>query len=133
MSAFIDERRDDFGVELICRTLGVSASAYYRRRTGERSPRRVEDDRLLERVREVHAANYHAYGYRRTWKALLRSGETVGRDRIRRLMRTHGIEGAKRRASRGGPRRPTPRRSGGRTWSSATSPPRGRTRSGSRT
>ena len=29
VSAFIDEHRDRFGVEPICRTLGVSASAYY--------------------------------------------------------------------------------------------------------
>ena len=74
MSRFIDERRDDFGVELICRTLGVSASAYYRRASGERSARAVEDERLLGRIREVHEANYEAYGYRRLWKQLLRQG-----------------------------------------------------------
>lgn len=97
MSAFIDEHRARFGVEPICRTMGVSASAYYQRATGERSDRAVEDERLLERIEGLHAANYYAYGYRRTWKALLRAGETVGRDRVRRLMRTHGIQGAKRR------------------------------------
>jgi putative transposase len=97
VSAFIDEQRGRFGVEPICRTLGVSASAYYERKTGQRSERAVEDERLLERIRELHAANYFAYGYRRTWKALLRSGERVGRDRVKRLMRAHGIEGAKRR------------------------------------
>ena len=37
VSAFIDEHRDRFGVEPICRTLGVSASAYYHRASGERS------------------------------------------------------------------------------------------------
>ena len=108
MSAFIDERRDDFGVELICRTLGVSASAYYKRKAGQRSLRAVEDDRLLERIRQVHAANYHAYGYRRTWKALLRAGENVGRDRVRRLMHTNGIEGAKRRGKPWRTTRPDP-------------------------
>ncbi len=97
MSAFISERRQDFGVEPICRSLGVSASAYYQRATGQRSQRAVEDERLLERIREVHAANYYAYGYRRTWKALLRAGEPVGRDHVRRLMRANGIQGAKRR------------------------------------
>jgi hypothetical protein len=45
------------------------------------------------------------YGYRRMWKALLRAGETVGRDHVKRLMREHGIVGAKRR-----PVRPTPPR-----------------------
>ncbi len=97
MSAFVDERRDDFGVELICRTLGVSASAYYQRRTGQRSQRVGEDERLLDRIRAVHRANYEAYGQRRVWKQLLREGEQVGRDRVRRLMRAAGVEGAKRR------------------------------------
>jgi transposase InsO family protein len=97
VSAFIDEHRARFGVEPICRVLGVSASAYYQRATGQRSPRAVEDDRLLERIREVHQANYEAYGYRRTWKAMLRAGEQVGRDHVKRLMRQHRIQGAKRR------------------------------------
>ena len=97
MSRYIDEHRGRFGVEPICRVLDVSASAYYHRATGARSARRVEDERLLERIREVHAANYYAYGYRRTWKALRRAGEEVGRDRVRRLMARAGIQGAKRR------------------------------------
>jgi transposase InsO family protein len=97
VSAFVDEQRGRFAVEFICRTLGVSASAYYRRATGERSARTLEDERLLERIRALHAANYHAYGARRIWKALGREGELVGRDRVARLMRSAGIEGAKRR------------------------------------
>jgi putative transposase len=97
VSAFIDAHRERFGVEFICDTLDVSASAYYQRASGERSARRVEDERLLERIRAVHAANYEAYGYRRTWKALLRAGERVPRCRVQRLMREHGIQGAKRR------------------------------------
>ena len=43
MSAFIDAQRERFGVELLCETIGVSASAYYQRATGERSARSVED------------------------------------------------------------------------------------------
>ena len=97
MSRYIDEHRGRFGVEPICRVLDVSASAYYHRRTGERSERVVEDERLLARIADVHAANYYAYGYRRTWKAMLRAGESVGRDHVKRLMRAHQIQGAKRR------------------------------------
>jgi len=108
VSAFIDEQRVRFGVEPICRTLGVSASAYYQRATGERSARAVEDERLVARIRELHEANYFAYGYRRTWKALLRSGERVGRDHVKRLMRAHGIEGAKRRGRPWRTTRPDP-------------------------
>jgi len=108
VTAFIEERRGDFGVEPICRTLGVSASAYYERASGRRSARQIEDERLLERIRELHAANYYAYGYRRMWKALLRSGELVPRCRVQRLMREHGIVGAKRRGKPWRTTRPDP-------------------------
>ena len=97
MSAFIEEYRGRFGVELICRTLEVSASAYYQRNSGERSTRRVEDERLLAKVRTVFAENYECYGVRRMHAALVRDGEQVGRDRVARLMRAAGIRGAKRR------------------------------------
>ena len=97
MSLYVDEHRERFGVEPICGTLGVSVSAYYRRRQGQRSTRAVEDERLLGRIRELHAANYYAYGYRRMWLALRRAGERVPRCRVQRLMRAHGIVGAKRR------------------------------------
>jgi putative transposase len=97
VSRYVDEHRERFGVEPICTSLGVSVSAYYQRRSGQRSARAVEDDRLLGRIRELHAANYFAYGYRRMWKALRRAGEQVPRCRVQRLMKAHGIQGAKRR------------------------------------
>ena len=91
------EHRERFGVEPICRTLGVSASAFYDRQTGQRSARRLEDERLLGVIRDTHKKNYEAYGYRRTWKALLRSGEQAPRCQVQRLMAANGIRGAKRR------------------------------------
>jgi len=97
VSRYIDEHRGRFGVEPICRVLDVSASAYYQRATGQRSERVIGDERLLETISEVHAANYYAYGYRKMWLALHRAGETVGRDRVKRLMRQAAIQGAKRR------------------------------------
>jgi len=97
VSRYIDEHRGRFGVEPICQTLGVSASAYYERRHGRRSPRSLEDERLLAVIRETHKHNYEAYGYRRTWKALLRAGESAPRCQVQRLMATNGIRGAKRR------------------------------------
>ena len=87
MSRYVDEHRGRFGVEPICKTLGVSVSAYYERRNGRRSARAVEDERLLGRIRELHAANYYAYGYRR---------------------KTHGIVGAKRRGKPWRTTRPDP-------------------------
>lgn len=97
MSAYIEEHRERFGVEPICRTLEVSASAYYERRTGRRSARAIEDECLLARIREIHERNYCAYGYRRMSIALKREGERVGKGRVQRLMREAEIQGAKRR------------------------------------
>jgi putative transposase len=108
VSRFIDEHRGRFGVEPICRVLGVSASAYYQRATGQRSRRVFEDSWLIEQIERVHAANYHAYGYRRLWLALRREGICVGRDRVKRLMRREGIQGAKRRGKPWRTTRPDP-------------------------
>jgi transposase InsO family protein len=97
VNAFIDQNRERFGVEPICRTLEVSASAYYHRRTGTRSARSVEDERLLDVIRVTHKANFEAYGYRKMWKRLLRAGETAPRCQVQRFMAENGIQGAKRR------------------------------------
>jgi putative transposase len=97
VSRYIEEHRGRFGVEPICRTLGVSASAYYQRRSGVRSARSVEDERLLGVIRATHKKNFEAYGYRRMWKALGRAGERAARCRVQRLMAANGIQGAKRR------------------------------------
>ena len=97
MSAFIDEHRERFGVEPICETLGVSASAYYQRASGEPCARRLADERLLVEIRRVHRENYECYGSRRVWKQLLREGIEAARCTVERLMAEHGIQGAKRR------------------------------------
>jgi putative transposase len=89
--------RDRFGVEPICRTLGVSASAYYQRATGRRCVRALADERLIGVIRQTHQDNFGAYGYRKMWKALIRAGESVPRCQVQRLMRADGLQGAKRR------------------------------------
>jgi putative transposase len=108
VSRYVDEHRGRFGVEPICRVLDVSVSAYYQRASGRRSTRAVEDERLLARIRELHAGNYYAYGYRRMWKALRRAGEQVPRCRVQRLMKRDGIVGAKRRGKPWRTTRPDP-------------------------
>jgi hypothetical protein len=85
VSAFIEKYRDRFGVELVCRTLEVSASAYYHRATGERSARSLEDERLTGKIRRLFKENYECYGVRRMHAALVRDGERVGRDQVARL------------------------------------------------
>ena len=97
MTRYVDQHRGRFGVEPICNVLGVSASAYYERSSGRRSERSRKDEQLLAQIKEIHAANYYAYGYRRMWKALQRAGKPAARCTVQRLMNAHGIHGAKRR------------------------------------
>jgi putative transposase len=40
--------------------------------------------------------NYRVYGAHKLWKAARRAGHDIGRDQVARLMRTAGIEGARR-------------------------------------
>ncbi len=114
-------------------TREAPASAYYRRKNGPPSRRAVEDERLLAEIRKTHEANYEAYGYRRTWKALKRAGEEVARCTVQRLMREHGIRGAKRRGKPWRTTRPDPEAARRPDLVSGTSPPRRQTGSGSPT
>jgi len=91
---FIDTHRARFGVEPICRTLGIAPSTYYARKTRPPSTRTMEDARLLARIETVHEQNYGAYGSRRVWKALRRQGVPAPCCRVERLMRQHGLCGA---------------------------------------
>ena len=91
---FIDAHRNRFGVEPICRTLGIAPSTYYARKTRPPSRRAIDDAVLVDRIQAVHAQNFGVYGSRRVWKALRRHGVDAPRCRIERLMRQHGLRGA---------------------------------------
>jgi putative transposase len=103
MTRYIDEHRDRFGVEPICRALQVAPSTYYAARRRPPSQRAVRDAELRPKVLKVFDDNYRVYGVRKLWRQLQRQGELVGRDQVARLMRTLGIAGA----VRGKPRRTT--------------------------
>ncbi len=96
MSAYIDQHKERFGVEPICRTLGIAPSSYYARRVRPPSARQMRDGEL---VKEIHAARdgyRRVYGIRKTWRELSRRGVEAGRDRVGRLMRAEGLEGVRR-------------------------------------
>jgi putative transposase len=87
----------------MCHVLGVSRSGYYdwlHRVDAEPRGRAADDLRLVEEIRRIHA-EFDYYGAPRVYRALLAQGHRVGRHRVARLMRLHGI-----RSCRGKPRRP---------------------------
>jgi putative transposase len=74
--------------------LGVSASGYYRWRRSSRSRRAERDAELLVLIGAVHEASRQTYGSPSIYQQLREAGVSVGRKRVERLMREHGIIGA---------------------------------------
>jgi putative transposase len=77
----------------MCELYGVSASGFYAWRVRPVSERARRDETLLERIEHEHAVSRHAYGSPRVHAVLKREGERVGRRRVERIMRQHGIRG----------------------------------------
>jgi putative transposase len=99
MTRYIDEHARSFGVEPICRTLEIAPSSYYAARSRPPSARALADEQLKPKISEIHRENFAVYGAYKVWRVLRRSGETVGRDRVARLMGTLGLVGATRERS----------------------------------
>ena len=73
MIAFIDQNRDEYGVEPICRTLPIAPSTYHAhdapRRHPERAPLRVVRDTALKpEIQRVYDENFQVYGARKVWR-----------------------------------------------------------------
>ena len=98
MIAFIDEHREVYGVEPICRVLPIAPSTYHehvaRRADPSRLPPRAQRDaELREKVQRVFAENLNVYGVRKVWRQLQREGVPVARCTVARLMRDMGLAG----------------------------------------
>jgi putative transposase len=80
---FVDAEKASHWIAALCRVLGVSRSGFHAWAARRPSARAVEDARLLERIREIHAANRGVYGSPRVHAELvLANGERVGRKRV---------------------------------------------------
>ena len=94
--SFIDAH--DFPAGLVLRVLNIAESTYYDWRARQVSPSRREfdDAALLEQIVKVRSVNEFAatYGSPRVWLELRRQGVRVGRKRVERIMREHGLQGA---------------------------------------
>ena len=98
MIAFIDDHREAYGVEPICRVLPIAPSTYYehvaKRANPERRSERARRDEALEAdIRRVFAENFEVYGARKVWRQLRREGRVVARCTVERLMRIIGLQG----------------------------------------
>jgi len=86
----------DFPVRLMCRVLTVRPSGYYAWRKRGPTARALADERLLLNVRLIHERSNATYGAPRVHQELRDAGTRVGKKRVARLMRTHGLRGQRR-------------------------------------
>jgi putative transposase len=100
MIAFIDEHKDRFGVEPICRVLPIAPSTYHAARSRPASARAVRDSELRAEIARVHAEQFGVYGARKVWRQLHRKGIAVARCTVERLMGELGLEGVRRGKAR---------------------------------
>lgn len=96
MFRFIE--REKAPVRTACRVLGVSPSGFYSWRIRPKSLRALGDEVLASIITAIHTESRKTYGAPRVHAELaLGKGIAVGRKRVARLMRLHGLQGISRR------------------------------------
>ena len=101
MKAFIDDHREAYGVEPICKVLPIAPSTYYRHAArqadpAQRSARDQRDAVVMEQIQRVWDEHFQVYGVRKVWRQLRREGRVVARCTVARLMRQMGLKGVVR-------------------------------------
>ena len=84
MIAFIDDHREVYGVEPICRALPIAPSTYHEhvaRRFGPARlpPQAKRDTKLVREIRRVWQENFRVYGVCKVWRQLRPGGIGVAR------------------------------------------------------
>lgn len=102
---FIDEHRDQYGVEPICRVLPIAPSTYRAHAAGMADPAKLSDRarrdaELRPEIRRVWDENFQVYGVRKVWRQLNREGIAVARCTVSRLMSDMGLAGVIRGKAR---------------------------------
>jgi putative transposase len=88
---FIEDRRADYPVTIMCDVLGVSPAGYYAWRERPESRRAAANRDLVDDIKQVHRDTSGRYGSPRIHAELKARGRGVSRGRVERLMRHHGI------------------------------------------
>jgi len=76
----------------MCKVLGVSSSGYYDWFDRPESQRSQSNRRLITKIQCFHQASRRTYGSPRIHRDLQESGESVGINRVARLMKQAGIQ-----------------------------------------
>lgn len=78
---------------LICNDLEVSTSGYYAWLKRPPSARKLENERLWQKIKKHWNDSRKTYGRRRITKKLRQEGEVVGKNRVSKIMQKNNIQG----------------------------------------
>lgn len=95
--AWIDEQRGIYPLKYLCGALSVSASGYASWKRGGRFKKLVNESQLLASIRSIHAEFKGAYGWPRMVREIKERGIPAGKERVRLLMKKHGIKARHKR------------------------------------
>ena len=84
----------------LCQALGLSRSGYYQWLNRPESSRAKANRQVLDKITVLHEENRRCYGSPRMTQTLRHQGLMIGKNRVARLMREHGIRAKGKRAFR---------------------------------
>ena len=88
---FMQEYRDRFRLQSMCKVLNVSRSGYYAWKSRSPSVRQQVNEKLLESIQEVYKKSRRVYGSPRITDELNDNGMKCGKNRVARIMKENGI------------------------------------------
>lgn len=77
----------------VCSILQVSRSGYYEWLRRPLSVRKIEDERIWQKIKQHWDASRETYGRIRITKKLKSEGEKIGKNRVSKIMNAHDIRG----------------------------------------
>jgi HTH-like domain len=84
---FIEDRRTDYPMTILCEVLEVSPAGYYAWRSRPESLRSAANRELVDDIKQIHRDTRGRYGSPRIHEELKAQGRGASRGRIERLMR----------------------------------------------
>lgn len=96
----IVQHRHEYSITMMCRALNVSRAGYYASQRRKPSRRAIENQSLVQEIRDVQRSIRHSYGSPRMITELKARGRSCGRHRTARLMRDNGLQARRKRRFR---------------------------------
>jgi len=94
------KNEEHFPVEFMCEILKVSRGGYYAWRKRDRSEKEAKELKLLRLIEDIHKSSRKNYGSPRIYQQLLGMGHPVGKAKVERTMKKHGIRAKTKRKFR---------------------------------